>query len=97
MIDNEKPVADGESIPDSVDDGTPEQITEQISTDQQDQKDSVDLRSNEIEASFGPMTVYVSGTDTESVCETFEDVWELMMNTSEKMKEMKDNSVTDNE
>lgn len=45
--------------------------------------------TEQIEASFGPMTVYVSGTDTEDVQETFDHVWETMMDTSEKMREMK--------
>lgn len=44
--------------------------------------------TEQIEASFGPMTVYVSGTDSEDVQETFDQVWETMMDTSEKMREM---------
>lgn len=52
---------------------------------------------HEIEAAFGPMSVYVSGTDTESVQETFDHVWETMMDTSEKMKEMGDEGTDEND
>lgn len=51
--------------------------------------------TEQIEASFGPMTVYVSGTDSEGVQETFDHVWETMMDTSEKMREMKQNTDDD--
>jgi predicted AlkP superfamily phosphohydrolase/phosphomutase len=51
--------------------------------------------TEQIEASFGPMTVYVSGTDSEDVQETFDDVWETMMDTSETMREMKQDTNSD--
>jgi len=51
--------------------------------------DEPDEMTEQIEASFGPMTVYVSGTDTADVQDTFDHVWETMMDTSEKMREMK--------
>lgn len=53
--------------------------------------------TEQIEASFGPMTVYVSGTDSEDVQETFDQVWETMMDTSEKMREMKGDEDEGNE
>jgi predicted AlkP superfamily phosphohydrolase/phosphomutase len=45
--------------------------------------------TEQIEATFGPISVYVSGTNTEDVQETFDHVWETMIDTSETMKEMK--------
>lgn len=53
-----------------------------------------ELMTEQIEASFGPMTVYVSGTDTEDVQDTFDHVWDRMMETSDKMREMKDDDDT---
>lgn len=48
-----------------------------------------DEMTEQIDASFGPMNVYVSGTDQDEVLETFNDVWETMMDTSEYMHERK--------
>jgi len=47
--------------------------------------DEVAQMTEQIEASFGPISVYVSGTDTDDVQETFDTVWETMMDTSETM------------
>lgn len=49
-----------------------------------------DDMTEQIEASFGPMTVYVSGTDTADVQDTFDHVWDRMMDTSETMRERQD-------
>lgn len=49
-----------------------------------------EIMTEQIEATFGPMTVYVSGTDTADVQDTFDHVWDRMMDTSEKMQEMSD-------
>jgi len=54
-----------------------------------DISDAPDEMTEQIDASFGPMNVYVSGTDQEEVLETFNDVWETMMDTSEYMHERK--------
>lgn len=53
--------------------------------------DAPDEMTEQIDASFGPMNVYVSGTEQEEVLETFNDVWETMMDTSEYMHERKEN------
>lgn len=47
--------------------------------------DEVAQMTEQIEASFGPISVYVSGTNTEDVQDTFDEVWETMMDTSETM------------
>jgi hypothetical protein len=60
-------------------------------------EDAPDAMTEQIEASFGPMTVYVSGTESEGVQETFDHVWETMMDTSEKMREMKSEDDEGNE
>jgi hypothetical protein len=49
-----------------------------------------DEMTEQIDASFGPMTVYVSGTDQDDVLETFNDVWETMMSTSDHMHDRKE-------
>jgi len=49
-----------------------------------------DGMTEQIEASFGPMTVYVSSADSDVVLETFDHVWEEMMDTSDKMHERSD-------
>lgn len=49
-----------------------------------------EMSLEQIEASFGPMTVFVSGTNAEDVQETFDHVWETMLDTSDKMKDMHD-------
>jgi len=59
--------------------------------------DAPDEMTEQIEASFGPMTVYVSGTDSSDVQETFDDVWETMMDTSETMREQKQNAENDDD
>jgi len=48
-----------------------------------------DEMTEQIDASFGPMNVYVSGTDQEEVLETFNDVWGTMMETSDHMHDRK--------
>jgi len=48
-----------------------------------------DGMTEQIDASFGPMNVYVSGTDQEDVLETFNEVWETMLDTSDTMHERK--------
>lgn len=67
----DKPSADEVSIPSSVSNDAPDEMTEQI------------------EANFGPMTVYVSSADQENALSTFNDVWETMMETSEQMHDRK--------
>lgn len=54
-------------------------------------KDAPDEMTQQIDASFGPMNVYVSGTDQEEVLETFNEVWDTMMDTSEYMHDRKQN------
>lgn len=44
--------------------------------------------TEQIEASFGPIYVYVSSTDMDTAEATFDDVWETMMETSDKMNDM---------
>lgn len=51
--------------------------------------DTADELTEQIDASFGPMNVYVSGTDQEEVLESFNDVWEKMLETSDIMHERK--------
>jgi len=53
--------------------------------------------TEQIEASFGPVSVYVSGTDTDSVRETFDGVWETMMDTSDRMQSMKSDEDDDSD
>lgn len=57
--------------------------------------DTPDEMTEQIEASFGPMTVYVSGTNTDDVQDTFDHVWDRMMETSETMRERKQNQSDD--
>jgi hypothetical protein len=57
---------------------------------QSDEEQTMDRHANAIEASFGPISVYVAGSTTDDVEETFDHVWETMMNTSETMHDMKD-------
>lgn len=59
-------------------------------TDEPDAENVPDDMTEQIEATFGPISVYVSGTDTEDVQETFDHVWKTMVDTSEKMKDLKD-------
>jgi hypothetical protein len=40
-----------------------------------------------IQASYGNVTVGISGNDAETVRETFDYVWETMMDTADKMHE----------
>lgn len=49
-----------------------------------------DKMTEQIEASFGPISVYVSGTNTEDVQDTFDQVWQQMMETSDTMHNRSD-------
>jgi len=42
-----------------------------------------DELTEQIDASFGPMSVYVSGTDPEEIRNTFDHVWETVLDLYE--------------
>lgn len=44
----------------------------------------------QIEATFGPMSAFVSGGDREEVLETFKEVWGELTETREEVKEDSD-------
>lgn len=77
--------AEGETVPLLVDGEEPNQQLD----------DHPDGMTEQIEAEFGPMAVYVSGTETESVQQTFDDVWDKVMETYERVQEMKDDDEED--
>lgn len=41
----------------------------------------------QIEATFGPMTAFVSGTDSDEVYDRFEDVWATLLETQQDMRD----------
>lgn len=59
-------------------------MTDTTDTDT-DVDDAAAQMTEQIEASFGPISVYVSGTNTEDVQDTFDEVWATMMDTSDTM------------
>lgn len=66
-------------------------MTDEYGTDdeQDELPDTPEQMTEQIEASFGPMSVYVSGTEQQDVRETFEQVWETVMETYDRTHEFK--------
>lgn len=64
-------------------------MTEDNESENETTVEQPDEMTEQIDASFGPMNVYVSGTEHEDVLETFNDVWETMLETSDAMHERK--------
>lgn len=73
--------------------------TIETENDVQAPQDAPDEMTEQIDASFGPMNVYVSGTDADEVLESFNEVWDQMLETSDQMherqKDMDDGSKQD--
>lgn len=53
-------------------------------------KDDEEQVPEQIEATFGGIGVYVSGSDPDRVEERFEDVWEEMLDEHERARERQD-------
>jgi hypothetical protein len=58
-----------------------------MTDDESAQIDEMDEMTEQIEATFGSMSVYVSGTDPEDVQSTFDHVWGTVSDTVETMRE----------
>lgn len=52
-------------------------------TDNENEAIADDSMTEQIEAQYGPMSVYVSGTDSDDVHETFVDVWKTIADHNE--------------
>lgn len=46
-----------------------------------------DGMTEQIEAGYGPMNVYVSGTDNDAVLESFKEVWDEITDTQQRLHE----------